>query len=107
MSIKLSVCVEMIFTDRPFLDRLDGVAAAGLPAFEFWRLSGKDVEGIRARMDRLGLTCAAFAGSGGVPLVDSGRRAEFLASLRDAIKVARELSCKTLIVTTGNTLPDR
>jgi hydroxypyruvate isomerase len=107
VSITFSACVEMIFNDRPFLDRLHGVAAAGLPAFEFWRIADKDIEAIRAKQDQLGLTCAAFSASGGVPLVDSSRQAEFLTSLREAIRVARELGCKTLIVTTGNTLPDR
>jgi hydroxypyruvate isomerase len=104
--MKLSACVEMIFNDRPFVDRLAGVAAAGLPAFEFWRLAGKDIQAIRAKQEQLGLTCAAFSCSGGVPLVDSSRTREFLMSLREAIGVARELGCKTLIATTGNTLPD-
>ena len=37
MTLRLSVCVEMIFRELPFLERLDRVAAAGYQAFEFWR----------------------------------------------------------------------
>ena len=37
MTRGVSVCVEMIFRGLPFLERLDAVAAAGAPAYEFWR----------------------------------------------------------------------
>lgn len=35
MMVKFSVCIEMIFRDLPFLDRIDAVAEAGYSAFEF------------------------------------------------------------------------
>jgi hydroxypyruvate isomerase len=104
VSLKLSACVEMIFRELPFVDRLDRVASCGLPAFEFWGLAGKDVEAIRARQRSLGLACAAFVGSGGASLVDAACRPEFLAALREALEVARRLDCPTLIVTTGQAL---
>jgi hydroxypyruvate isomerase len=107
MSIKLSACVEMIFSERPFLERLELVAAAGVPAFEFWRTADKDVEAIRAKQRELGLACAAFMGTGGVPLVDPGRRDDFLSALREAIAVAGRLACPTLLVTTGQAMSDR
>ena len=107
MAIRFSVCVEMIFRELPFLERLERVAGAGLPAFEFWRMADKDVEAIRAKKDELGLACAAFMGTGGVPLVDASRRADALAALRDALGVARRLDCRTLLVTTGQAMPER
>src|SRR5512146_944281 len=107
MSLKLSVCVEMIFRERPFLRRLEAVAAAGLPAYEFWRLADKDLPAIAARQAELGLACAAFAGTGGVPLVDPARHAEFLAALQCALAEADRLGCRTLLVTTGQAMADR
>jgi hydroxypyruvate isomerase len=106
MSLKLSVCVEMIFRELPFLERLDRVAAAGYPAFEFWRIADKDVEAIRAKQVALGLACATFVGTAGLSLVDPSRRAELLPALEEAIGVARKLDCRTLIATTGQALPD-
>jgi hydroxypyruvate isomerase len=106
VNLRLSACVEMIFRERPFLERLDGVAAAGLPAFEFWGLAGKDVAAIQARQEALGLACAAFSGAGGVPLVDASLLPAFLIALQDALGVARRLACRTLIITTGNAIPE-
>jgi hydroxypyruvate isomerase len=105
VSLKLSVCVEMIFRELPFLERLDQVAAAGYSAFEFWRFADKDVKAIRARMQELGLACATFAGTMGVPLVDPSRRAELRPAIAEALGVARQLDCPTIIATTGNSLP--
>ena len=104
MTIKLSACVEMIFRDLPFADRLARVARAGLPAFEFWRLADKDIEAIRRHQDETGLVCATLVGSGSTPLVDAARRDELLVALRQAIGVAGRLGARTLIVTTGQEL---
>lgn len=105
MSLKFSVCVEMIFRDRPFLERLDQVAESGAAAYEFWRLDDKDLPAIAERAKRLHLACAGCVGSGGGPLVDPARRDDFLAGLRWAIEAARLLGATTLIATTGQALP--
>src|SRR5436305_12575033 len=101
-----SVCVEMIFRDRPFLERLDAVAAAGAPAYEFWRWADKDLGAIAERARRLGLRCAGLVGSGGGPLVDAERRDDFLKGLRESIEAARTVGATTLIATTGQARPD-
>jgi hydroxypyruvate isomerase len=100
-----SVCVEMIFRDRPFLDRLDAVAAAGAPAYEFWRWADKDLPAVAERARRLGLRCAGLVGSGGGSLVDPARRDDFLQGLRDSIAAAGVVGATTLIATTGQALP--
>ena len=106
MSLKFSVCVEMIFRDRAFLDRLDLVARSGAPAYDFWRLEDKDLPAIAERAKRLGLVCAGVLGSAGGALVDPARRGDFLQGLRRAIEAARLLGTTRLIATTGQALPD-
>jgi hydroxypyruvate isomerase len=101
-----SVCVEMIFRDLPFLERLDAVAAAGAPAYEFWRWGDKDLPAIAERARRLGLRCAGLVGSAGGPLVDPARREDFLRGLRESVAAARTVGATTLIATTGQALPD-
>ena len=45
-NIKFSVCIEMIFSDLPLLERISAVAEAGYPAVEFWGWRGKDMDAI-------------------------------------------------------------
>lgn len=58
--LKVSICVEMLYRELPFVERLAAVKRAGFPAYEFWRLAGKDLDAILAAQERLGLTCAGF-----------------------------------------------
>jgi hydroxypyruvate isomerase len=104
VTLGVSVCVEMIFRGLPFLERLDAVAAAGAPAYEFWRWADKDLPSVAERARRLGLQCAGLSGSGGGPLVDSRRRGDFLEGIRAAIDAARTVGAPTVIVTTGQAL---
>ncbi|MBI2938856.1 MAG: TIM barrel protein [Chloroflexi bacterium] len=104
MTIRFSVCVEMIFRDRPFVERLDAVVQAGYDAYEFWRLAEKDLDGILERQQALALTCAAFSGAEGGPLVDPAARDAYLAGLERAVAAARRFGGTTLILTPGNAI---
>jgi hydroxypyruvate isomerase len=104
MGVPLSVCVEMLFRDLPFLERLDRVAETGAPAFEFWRWAEKDLPAVAERARRLGLRCAGLVGSGGGPLVDPARRRDFVDGVRASIQAARTVGATTLIATTGQAL---
>jgi hydroxypyruvate isomerase len=104
MSLRVSVCVEMIFRDLPFLERLDHVAAVGAPAFEFWRWHDKELAAIGEKARALGLVCAGMSATGGGPLVDADRRDDFVAHLRASVEAARTVGTTTMIVTTGQAL---
>ena len=102
---RLSVCVEMIFRPLPFLERLEGVARSGCPAFEFWRWQDKDLTAIGEKRLELGLERSAFGAAGGT-LLDPANHQAYWDTFAQAAEWARKLSCPSLIVTTGNTLPD-
>ncbi|NDR54643.1 TIM barrel protein [Actinomyces sp. 565] len=44
----LAACAEIIFTDRPFLERVDAIAARGLKV-EMWDWTNKDLDALAAR----------------------------------------------------------
>jgi hydroxypyruvate isomerase len=99
--LRLSACIEMIFRDRPFLERIDAVAEAGLQAFEFWGWKEKDLEAIRQRAEARGLQVATFATDTRVPLVAEGGTEEFLEGLKASLAAARRLGVSTLLCTVG------
>ncbi|MBI3970984.1 MAG: TIM barrel protein [Chloroflexi bacterium] len=95
----------MIFRPLPFADRLDAVKEAGYDAFEFWGWQNKEMAAIREKKDALGLDVAAF-GVGGGTLLDPANHQRYFDTLGQAAEWARAVNCPSLIVTTGNTLPD-
>lgn len=100
--VRLSVCIEMIFREQCFLDRVDSVAEAGYSAFEFWGWRSKDVEGILQRKRKFGLDVSVFGVDHKGRLVDYTTRDEFIKGVTDSIEVAHKMECPSLIVTVGN-----
>lgn len=99
--VRLSVCIDMILTAIPFLERMERIKKIGYPAFEFWAWKNKDVEAIARKKAELGLEVATLMGSGWKAMNSEEARKAFVAEIRESLPVARKLGSKTLIVTTG------
>ncbi len=100
--VRLSVCIDMIMTDLPFLERMERVKRLGYPAFEFWEWRNKDVDAIIRKKNELGLEIATIMGSGWKPLFTDEARKTFMSNIQASLAAAKRLGAKTLIVTTGN-----
>jgi hydroxypyruvate isomerase len=99
---KLSVCIEMIFRELPFTDRIAAVKRAGLEAVEFWRWRDKDLEAIQAACEEHGVRVAAFAMDTGGPLTTPGDIDALLTGAAESIEAAQHFGARVLLVTTGN-----
>jgi hydroxypyruvate isomerase len=99
--VRLSVCIDMIMTDLPFLERMERVKRLGYPAFEFWEWKNKDVDAIIRKKNELGLEVATIMGSGWKPLFTDEARKTFVSDIQASVAAAKRLGSKTLIVTTG------
>ncbi|MCU0491373.1 MAG: TIM barrel protein [Chloroflexaceae bacterium] len=102
--LRFSVCVETIFTNMPFEQRLEHVHDQGFEAFEFWGREGKDMNITLALKHALRLEVSAFLGSK-EPLVDAAQRPAFLKDIARNSAIAADLACERLIVLAGTTLP--
>jgi hydroxypyruvate isomerase len=110
---QLSVCIEMLFKEYSFLDRIDMVAKTGLSAIEFWDWENKDLPAIKRRAQDAGTRIAALTGNFTAlttrhehsPLIPE-RRSEFLEQMKRAVEVAHDLDCSLVILMAGNTVPE-
>ena len=117
--MKYGVCLEMVFTDRPFLDRIQLVADAGDRFAEMWfgdftpaksdgdAKTSKQAVNIRTAAEKAGVTMTnAVIGSpdGGVGggLTDAARRPEWLQRTDATLKYCQEANIGAAIVCTGN-----
>lgn len=100
--MKLSVCVEMIFTELPFIDRIAAVAEAGYEACEFWGWRQKDVAAIKEALGRVGIAVSGFLLDTTATLVDPETHKRLLQDAQETFAVAQALHCTTVIATTGN-----
>jgi hydroxypyruvate isomerase len=103
--LRFAVCVDTLFKEKLFEQRLEYVADLGFPAFEFWTRQGKDMNITLALKLALRLDVSAFVGSE-ASLVDPAQRSQFLADMTRSAALAVDLACNNLIVTSGPALPD-
>jgi len=112
---RVSICIEVIFFEVPFLDRIGQVKEMGIPDVEFWRWGNKDLAGIKRETSKHGRTVRMMALDSLDPragecitnrdrgiLVNPAVREQFLQALRDSIAVARDLGCRMICATSGN-----
>jgi len=113
--VKLSACIEMIFSEEPdFAARIGKVATLGIPAIEFWSWAGKDLDRIRQESDRHGVKIAAMCVDyspefpdqwpRGV-MVDPQHQQVWQSGVRASLEAARGIGCASLIATVGNSQP--
>ena len=107
--IKLSPCIEMLFSDTPdFYDRFAAAKKAGADTVEFWNWTGKDLPRIKSLLDENGLKLAAFCVAGDNAEFNEKRLMyreaipAFLEVSKESIAKAKELNCPSLIITCGN-----
>ena len=96
---QFSVCVEMVYDNDPFVERIHRAADAGADAIEFWDWRQKDLNAIEAAANEAGIPIVGCT-AGGV-LTDPNAADTAVETIRESIVTATDLGCPTLIVTTG------
>jgi len=96
--MKLSLCLETVFTDRPFVGRMQEASALGYSAIEFWDWRTKDLEVITETAVQLNLTIAAMSGNRHHALIDPDARPGLMAEMEQAFAAAQQLRCRHLMM---------
>ena len=105
--MKASVCIEMIFTEYPFLERIEKAAEAGFDAIEFWNWDNKDLPAIKAAADKVGLAIASFQSNLGGTLIHPDQRDSFVAGVKKSLGKVPEMDAPALFLLTDELGDDR
>lgn len=60
----ISICVEMVYDDEPFAERIERAADVGADAVEFWDWREKDLETVVETADAADVPIAGFVAGG-------------------------------------------
>jgi len=93
MSFRLAVSAEMVFTDLPFVDRVQRIDELGYEV-EIWDWTRKDI----AALVNTGATFSSMTGYITGTLADPDGAAELLRTAEQSLKVAEQLNCPRLNV---------
>lgn len=105
--MKFSACIEMLFTEVPFLERLTKAKEWGFDGVEFWNWDNKDLSAIVERAAGLGLEIVTFQSNLGGTLIDPKDRPRFVANIATSIEKARSAGVRRLFLLTDELGEDR
>ena len=103
-----SACIEWLFAEdgAPVAERIRRAADAGLDGVEFWHWRDKDLDAVGEAARAGGLAIVMMLVEPQVQIVDAARLAEFAQAAEDSARAAAALGCATLVVASGEKLPD-
>jgi hydroxypyruvate isomerase len=96
--MKLSLCLEMLFTDRPFIERLATASRIGYRAIEFWDWRDKDLPALADEAAHLGLTVAAMSGNRQHGLIDLDATAKLIEEMDQVFAAAEGVNCSCIMM---------
>jgi hydroxypyruvate isomerase len=105
--MKHSACIELLYPDRPFLERIRSAAEAGFDCIEFWLWEPKDLHGIQEVLRETGLEVGIFQGNIEGRMTDLGDKEIYIAGVKRSIAAAQELGAKFLFLMTDILQADR
>jgi len=105
--MKASVCIEMIYTEYPFLDRIKIAKEQGFDAVEFWNWDNKDITAIKKVVDDSGIEIATFQSNRGGTLINPSHREHFVKGIKESLEKAEEMGVKKMFLLTDELGDDR
>lgn len=98
MKLKKCACIETLYREVPFLERIAAAAEDGFSAVEFWSWRDKDLAAVRQAAEDAGIKVAGFNGDGPFSLIDPGQKAGYLRDLTQAMDAAAAVGAASLTI---------
>jgi hydroxypyruvate isomerase len=105
--MKYSACIEMLFQEVGFVERIYKAKEAGFQAVEFWLWEPKDIDAIKKAIDETGLEVAVFQSNMEGRMIDPRDNELYISGVKKSIETAKKLGTKHLFVMTDILQEDR
>ena len=112
--MRISCCIDMMFSHMDFYDRFEAVRNCGIETIEFWKWSNKNLDRIEKLLDKNNMKVSIFnLDSCNIQLsndlsrgiLNEGRADEIIAAIKESIPVYRRLGASAMIVLIGDGAP--
>ena len=112
--MKTSLCIDMMFADTAFMDKIDAVKRCGFDTVEFWKWTNKDVDAIAAKLAQNDMKLSIFNIDSSDEqlsydlsrgIFNAGRVDDFLRALEESIPVYKKFGAAAMIVLIGEHAP--
>lgn len=105
--MKFSCCIEMLYLEYDFLDRIRKAKEDGFEYFEFWNWDNKDIPAIKKVMDETGMKLAAFQGNSEGRMCDALDAEIYMEGVKKGIEIAKKLKAVNMFLMSDIMQEDR
>ncbi|MHC1762576.1 MAG: hydroxypyruvate isomerase family protein [Negativicutes bacterium] len=105
--MKFSCCIEMIFTEVPFIERFRKAKESGFEYVEFWNWDTKDIAAIKNELVKNGLKLAAFQGNHKGRMINAEDQDIYFQGVVQGLEIAKELGALNIFVMSDILQEDR
>jgi len=105
--MKFSCCLEMIFLEVPFNERIYKAKEAGFDCIEFWLWENKDLSLLKKALDETGLTVGIFQGNIRGRLIDKIDNEVYINDVNKSVETAKYLGAHNLFLMSDIMQEDR
>lgn len=105
--MKFSCCIEMIYTEYDFVERIYKAKEDGFEYVEFWNWDDKDIPMIKKALDDTGMKLAAFQGNSKGRMVDAEDAEIYFDGVLKGLEVAKELGAVNMFLMSDIMQEDR
>ena len=96
--MRVSLCLEMIFDQIPFVDRIEAAHRLSYSTFEFWSWKDKPCDDVASRAAACNMHIGAFSGNRRHGLWTSADPQPLIDEVRESLAAAQRLNCSRLIL---------
>jgi hydroxypyruvate isomerase len=104
--MKYSICIETLFQEFDFEDRIPQVKKAGFEYYEFWTWQKRNIKLIKHQSALSGVKLASISGDEDFSMITPDELSPYMDLLERSVAVARELGCRCIILHSDAILPD-
>lgn len=105
--MKYSACIELLFTEVPFIKRIAAAKKAGFTHIEFWDWRNKDLPAIKEECKKNGMKVGAFQGSIQGTMIDRKDHKKYCDGVRLSLEAAKDLGATGIFCLTDILGEDR
>lgn len=105
--MKYSCCIEMLFTEYAFADRIHKAKEAGFDAVEFWCWEEKNLDQVKKALEDTGLKLAIFQGNIQGRMTDPKDLEAYVKGVERSVKTAAFLGAENLFLMSDLLKEDR
>lgn len=96
--LKTSICIDSVYSEIPFDDRIKQAVLDGFDYVEFWNSEGRDPHRIKTLLANAGIGLLSFNGDDKVSIIEPDNEQAYLAYLESQMKFAVSCGSKGLAV---------